>query len=185
MHCDDEHDWSEWMLLAQSGDAHAYDRLLTSLSRAITGYIFHRFGNVEFVDDCVQESLIALHEARHTYLPGRPIRPWIFAIVRNRAIDMLRRQQRRQRLFPIDLDGAAAVLPDAAPDESTDDRREMAGQVLASLPPQQKQALVFTKLMGLSITEAAARAGISAGAMKVRVHRATRAAIRVLEADRE
>jgi RNA polymerase sigma-70 factor (ECF subfamily) len=185
MHCDDEHDWSEWMLLAQSGDAHAYERLLISLSRAITGYIFHRFGNVEFADDCVQESLIALHEARHTYLPGRPIRPWVFAIVRNRAIDMLRRQQRRQRLFPIDLDDAAAVLPVAAPEESADDRREMAGQVLASLPPQQKQALVFTKLMGLSITEAASRAGISAGAMKVRVHRATRAAIRVLEADRE
>jgi DNA-directed RNA polymerase specialized sigma24 family protein len=44
---------------------------------------------------------------------------------------------------------------------------------------------VLTKLMGLSITEAAMRAGISAGAMKVRVHRATRAAIRVMEADRE
>jgi DNA-directed RNA polymerase specialized sigma24 family protein len=39
--------------------------------------------------------------------------------------------------------------------------------------------------MGLSVADAASRAGISAGAMKVRVHRATRAAIRVLEADRE
>jgi RNA polymerase sigma-70 factor (ECF subfamily) len=98
---------------------------------------------------------------------------------------MLRRQQRRQRLFAVDLDDPAASLPDAAPNESTDDRREIAGQVLASLPPKQKQALVFTKLMGLSISEAASRAGISAGAMKVRVHRATRAAIRALEADRE
>jgi RNA polymerase sigma-70 factor (ECF subfamily) len=185
MQPDDEEAWSEWMLLAQAGDAPAYTRLLTSLSRAITGYVFHRFGSVEFADDCVQESLIALHEARHTLLPGRPIRPWVFAIVRNRAIDMLRRQQRRQRLFPVDLDDAAASLSDPAVDESADDRRELAGQVLASLPPQQKQALVFTKLMGLSITEAASRAGISTGAMKVRVHRATRAAIKVLEADRE
>jgi hypothetical protein len=51
-------------------------------------YVPHRFGNVEFADDCVQESLIALHEARHTFLPGRPIRPWVFAIVRNQAIDI-------------------------------------------------------------------------------------------------
>lgn len=185
MRSDDEEAWSEWMRLAQAGDARAYARLLGSLSQAITGYIYHRFGSVEFADDCVQESLIALHEARHTFLPGRPIRPWVFAIVRHRAIDMLRRQQRRQRLFPVELDDATATLPDLTADESSDDRRERAGQVLASLPPQQKQALVFTKLMGLSINEAASRAGISTGAMKVRVHRATRAAIRVLEADRE
>jgi RNA polymerase sigma-70 factor (ECF subfamily) len=66
-----------------------------------------------------------------------------------------------------------------------DDRRESAGRVLEALPPPQRQALELTKLMGLSITEAALRAGISAGAMKVRVHRATRAAIRAVEADRE
>ena len=185
MHCDDEHEWSEWMLLAQAGDAHAYNRLLTSLSQAITGYVFHRFGSVEFADDCVQESLIAVHEARHTFLPGRPIRPWVFAIVRNRAIDMLRRQQRRQRVFPVDLDDADAMIAHVPEDGNSDEQRELAGHVLATLPPQQKQALVFTKLMGLSITDAASRAGISAGAMKVRVHRATRAAIRVLEADRE
>lgn len=185
MQPDDEHDWHAWMLLAQSGDVHAYNRLLTSLSRAIAGYVLHRFGDVEFVDDCVQESLIALHEARHTFLPGRRIRPWVFAIVRNQAIDMLRRQQRRRRLFAADLDELAASLAHAEPDESTDNRREVAGRVLDSLPPQQRQALVFTKLMGLSVAEAASRAGISAGAMKVRVHRATRAAIKVLEADRE
>jgi RNA polymerase sigma-70 factor (ECF subfamily) len=185
MHFDDEHDWYEWMLLAQGGDAHAYNKLLASLSHAIANYIRRRFGNVEFADDCVQESLIALHEARHTFLPGRRIRPWVFAIVRNQAIDMLRRQQRRQRLFSVDLDEPAVQVPDAVQNEVMDDRHETAGRVLASLPPRQQQALMLTKLMGLSITEAAMRAGISAGAMKVRVHRATRAAIRVVEADRE
>jgi RNA polymerase sigma-70 factor (ECF subfamily) len=183
MHCDDEHDWYEWMLLAQAGDALAYNKLLASVSRATKSYILRRFGNVEFADDCVQESLITLHEARHTFLPGRLIRPWVFAIVRHQAIDMLRRQQRRQRLFAIELDPVALPVADVAAEESTDDRHETAGRLLASLPPQQKEALVFTKFMGLSISEAALRAGISAGAMKVRVHRATRAAIRLVEAD--
>jgi RNA polymerase sigma-70 factor (ECF subfamily) len=176
MRADDELAWSEWMRRAQAGDARAYASLLASLSRAITGYIYHRFGSVEFADDCVQESLMALHEARHTFLEGRPIRPWVFAIVRNRAIDMLRRQKRRQQLFPRDLDAA---------DPDAEERRELAGKVLASLPAPQKEALVFTKLMGLSVSEAAIRAGVSTGAMKVRVHRATQAAIRVLEAERE
>jgi RNA polymerase sigma-70 factor, ECF subfamily len=184
MHSDDENDWYDWMLLAQAGDAHAYNKLLASVSRAITSYIVRRFGNVEFADDCVQESLIALHEARHTFLPGRPIRPWVFAIVRNRAIDMLRRQQRRQRLFAVDIDDPMLPVADAAPEAHADDRRESADWVLEALPPPQRQALELTKLMGLSITEAASRAGISAGAMKVRVHRATRAAIRAVEADR-
>jgi RNA polymerase sigma-70 factor, ECF subfamily len=189
MQSDDENDWYAWMLLAQAGDADAYNKLLTSLSLAIKAYVLRRFSNVDFAEDCVQESLIALHEARHTFLPGRLIRPWVFAIVRNQTIDMLRRQKRRQRLFAADLDEPAAAVVESTPhegtDDSADDRREAAGRVLASLPPQQKQALVFTKLMGLSINEAATRAGISAGAMKVRVHRATRAAIRVVEADRE
>jgi RNA polymerase sigma-70 factor (ECF subfamily) len=185
MRADDELAWSEWMRRAQAGDARAYASLLASLSRAITGYIYHRFGSVEFADDCVQESLMALHEARHTFLEGRPIRPWVFAIVRNRAIDMLRRQKRRQQLFPRDLDAADAALADAAADPDAEERRELAGKVLASLPAPQKEALVFTKLMGLSVSEAAIRAGVSTGAMKVRVHRATQAAIRVLEAERE
>ena len=66
------------MAQAQRGDEEAYVRLLTELADMIKAYLLSRFGPLEILDDCVQEALIAIHKARHTYDPGRPIRPWVF-----------------------------------------------------------------------------------------------------------
>ena len=44
----------------------------------------------EAVEDVVQEALITVHKARHTYDPARPFGPWFYAIVHSRLIDVLR-----------------------------------------------------------------------------------------------
>ena len=118
-----------------------------------------RFGACDFVDDCVQDSLIAIHQARHTFDPRRPFRAWLFAIVRHKAIDTLRRQRTRQQAHERYRAGAEAVSGPGAPD---------AGAVAAA----HREALTLTKILGLSTAEAAARLAISEGALKVRVHRA-------------
>jgi RNA polymerase sigma-70 factor (ECF subfamily) len=180
----DEAHWSELMQRSQAGDAPAYERLLTELGDAIARYLFHRFGAVDFADDCVQECLIAVHEARHTFMQGRPFRPWLFAVVRHRAIDMLRRERARSQLFDARQDPALTAI-DPVGSAEHQDRRMSAASVLASLSPHHQEALMLTKLMGFSIVEAAGRLGISEAAMKVRVHRATRAAVKMLEAECE
>ena len=147
---------------------------LEELATAIRGYIAKRFWGDEFVDDCVQECLLAIHQARHTYDGGRAFRPWLFAIGRHRTIDMLRSRNTYRRAL-----GRAA---EATLIERETDVRE-AGDVLAALEPNHRDALVLTKLLGLSTREAAERAGISEGAMKVRVHRALSAAKKHLAAD--
>ena len=185
MRRNDEAHWSELMRRTQAGDSPAYARLLAELGDAIAGYLYHRFGPVDFADDCVQECLIAIHEARHTFIQARPFRPWLFAIVRHRAIDMLRRQRAHAALFRSGLDDTVPGMAHTTDGAEQQVRRMSAGSVLAALNPGQREALVLTKLMGFSITEAAGRLGISEGAMKVRVHRATRAAVKVLEAERE
>lgn len=88
----EEHQWSEWMTKAQRGDEEAYAQLLTELAEMIKAYLLGRFGRLQMLDDCVQECLIAIHQARHTYDGSRLIRPWLFAIIRHKTIDMLRRQ---------------------------------------------------------------------------------------------
>lgn len=173
------------MRCAQAGDSLAYARLLGEVGEAIAAYLCRRFGRVEFSEDCVQECLISLHKARHTFVQGRPFRPWLFAIVRHRAIDMLRRQRNYTRIFDTPLDEANAVDPGTAGAEEQQLRSMSAGSVLAALSPNHREALTLTKLMGLSIAEAAGRLGISQAAMKVRVHRATHAAARMLEGERE
>ncbi|MFZ8528631.1 sigma factor, partial [Staphylococcus aureus] len=46
------------------------------------------------VDDAVQDTLIAIHEKRHTYDPERPFKPWLMAVARYKWIDRLRSMSR-------------------------------------------------------------------------------------------
>jgi len=167
----DERRWRGWMAQALSGDGDAYQRLMSELADAVDAYLRARFGPAPFVEDCVQESLLAVHRARASYDPRRPFRAWLFAIVRHKAIDLLRRQETRRRVETRDVEnGTDAPGPASDPAASMD-----AAVLLQALPEKYREALTLTKLEGRSLEEAGARAGISAKAMKTRVHRAIRA----------
>ena len=174
----DDARWSALMAGAQAGNEADYRQLLTELDSAVSRYLRSRLGAQEFLEDCVQEVLLALHQARHTYDPGRRFRPWLFAIVRHKAIDHLRRQRSQQRLLD---DGGA---PDAGYNHGERMENDLSGgRLINALPEQHREAITLTKIMGLSHREAADRLAISEGALKVRVHRAMGNLRRLLEAD--
>lgn len=170
---DDELQWSEWMGRALEGDEDSYRLLLDALGKAIEHYLRSRFGALDFSEDIVQESLLAIHQARHTYATDRPFRPWMFAIVRHKAIDMLRKRKARPDLDNRGSPGQEqpSVLEDHATNDSAEALLESA-QLFNGIKPQSRQALLLTKVEGLSVKEAAERLSVSEVAMKVRVHRA-------------
>jgi RNA polymerase sigma-70 factor (ECF subfamily) len=170
--------WSALMVNAQAGDAESYRQLLGELRDVIESYLTRRFGNREWVDDCVQESLLALHRARRTYDPRRRFWPWMVTIVKHKAVDLLRRGAVRARneIVSDDALGRAATSPGSRNDSALDTER-----ILGWLNAEYRQALVLTKLEGHSIEEAATMAGVSPSAMKTRVHRAIRLVQRRLE----
>ena len=88
--------WAALMVRAQQGHEAEYRQLLGELAEAVYRYLLSRFGHHHFLEDCVQDILVAVHQARHTYDPQRRFRPWLFAIVRHKAIDTLRRQRSHQ-----------------------------------------------------------------------------------------
>src|SRR4051812_41828286 len=93
---------SEWLELAQKGDAEAYGRFLKwakDFVKSNASKHFRAWGMVkpEAIDDLTQDILLAVHQKRHTYLPGRPVEAWLYAIVRYKAIDGLRAKVRDQR----------------------------------------------------------------------------------------
>lgn len=177
----DEHRWSLLMASAQAGSASDYRQLLEELAQVIQNFLRSRFGDYNFIEDCVQEVLIAIHQARHTYDPRRPFRAWLFAIVRNKAIDFFRQQRtrskaydryhREQEIFSL------PVNPDVAHSEIS------AGRLLEALSAQHREVLVLTKIIGFSIAETAEKLGISESAVKVRVHRAVRKLQQSLDRD--
>lgn len=164
------------MAAAHRGDARAYETLLGELGQTIQRYIERRFGSLAFIEDCVQECLLAIHNGRHTYDPKRPFRPWFFTIVRNRTIDLLRSAYAgRETTGGVEVEMAALAVQPA------DDYA--AGELLGRLDPQQRHALTLTKVFGYSLSEAAAQAGVSESAMKSRVARALKAAENLLHSE--
>lgn len=175
----DEARWREAMRRAQTGDREAYRRLLEELRGVLRAWLRSRLGDAPWLEDCVQETLVAVHGARHTYRPAHPFRPWLFAIARHKAIDALRRGATRARHEVPEAEeaGRSSHSPGDARDALLDAQR-----LLAGLDRAQREALWLTKYEGLSLEEAAAKAGVSRSAMKTRVHRAVRRVRAALEA---
>jgi RNA polymerase sigma-70 factor (ECF subfamily) len=171
-HASDERRWAALMVNAQAGKEADYRRLLGELADVIHAFLRSRFGNGHFIEDCVQETLIAIHEARHTYDNQRPFRPWLFAIVRHKAIDTLRKRNTRQRLTASYKSTQEALAQSGRSSEA--EAEITSSHLLDLLPEPQRQALMLTKLIGLSVAEAAEKLEISESLVKVRVHRAIR-----------
>jgi len=163
---EDEAQWSRWMAAAQQGDQAQYQALLESLGKAIELYLRAHFGKLNFLEDCVQECLLAVHLGRHTYDPARSFRPWLFAVVRNKAVDLLRKR-RPDQIHGQDID--EMQLPESSQRAEAYVQRE---DLFKQLAPAYREALILTKVVGLTAKEAAEQCGISLPAMKIRVFRA-------------
>ena len=175
-YAEDDRRWSLLMTSAQSGNEEDYRQLLVELSELVSSYLRSRLGGYDFVEDCVQEVLIAVHEARHTYDSRRPFRPWLFAIVRYKSTDAIRRSSVRGRYFS--PEDSAPELAVNGPDEEL-----ASGRLIESLPASLRDPLTLTKIVGLSTKEAACRLKISESALKVRVHRAVKRLRKMMEVD--
>ena len=156
-------------LRAQSGDDVAYRQALGLLASRLRAYLKRRLSGLpDEVEDLVQETLLALHLQRGTYDLSLPVSAWAVAIARHKLVDLWRRRGRRDDLHDA-LDDVDEQLLVAEPDDGGA-KRDLA-VLLKGLPEAQRQAIVLTKLEGLSVAEAALRAGASESAIKVQVHR--------------
>ena len=155
------------------GDADAYRSFLQALTRHLRAFLRRRIPHYrDDVEDLVQEILLAVHNARHTYRQEQPLTAWVHAIARYKLMDFFRAHSRREALHePFDDDGGLFVASDAEP---ADARRDV-GQLLEALPDRHRLPIVLVKLQGLSVAEAAQRSGMSESAVKVGVHRGLKA----------
>ena len=161
------------MMRGLAGDAAAYHSFLRDLSAHVRAFLRGRFSRLpEEVEDLVQETLLAVHNQRHTYDVGQPLTAWVHAIARYKLVDLLRRRGGRDALNdPLneELDMLAHSETEAA-----DARRDIA-RLLARLPDRQRLPIIHMKLEGLSVVEVARMTGMSESAVKVGVHRGLRA----------
>lgn len=155
------------------GDADAYRSFLQALTRHLRGFLRKRIPQYrDDVEDLVQEILLAVHNARHTYRPDEPLTAWLHAIARYKLMDFFRSRARRESLND-PLDDYADLL--ANTDDEPAQARHDIGKLLEHLPDKQRLPIVHMKLEGLSVTETARLTGLSESAVKVGVHRGLKA----------
>lgn len=166
------------MVAAQSGEQPAYQALLRACVPVAAATARRQGVPPDRVDDVVQDVLLTIHRARATYDPARPFLPWLRAIAKRRAIDLLRAHYRTAGREVFDEDAYqthADTGPEADSGLGADDRARVLAEAIRGLPPGQRQAVELLALRETSLEEAAGQTGRSKGALKVNLHRAIQA----------
>jgi len=154
------------MVRYQNGDAAAADELVTRLSGRLHVFFASQLGNRAQADDMLQEAWLRLHQARHTYRPGEPVLPWIYAIARRVRVDYFRRRVRLERREIPTTEIQQVAQPAPAPGLPS------FLELVAPLPESQREVLVLLKVNGLSLEEVARATSSTVGSVKQKVHRA-------------
>lgn len=158
--------WGQLMAAAQAGNGGAYSRLLSELGPWLNRYYARRLP-LSVIDDAMQDTLIAIHNKRHTYDPARPFGPWLGAIARYKWIDRLRAMG-RQATVPLDEE---LQEPSVDSHETAVTSAVLLEELLAKLKPAQASVIRMVKIQGFSIEDAASRTGQSESLVKVNIHR--------------
>jgi RNA polymerase sigma-70 factor (ECF subfamily) len=150
----------------QQGDRRAADQLIDSLSPALYRIFAVHAGDRRHADDLLQETWLRVHKARHTYRPGEPLLPWLYAIARRTRIDAFRRRHYERK------EETVATVPElVAPVDTRGDLPEL-DALLRTLPESQREVISMLKVSGLTLEEVARLTSSSVGSVKQKAHRA-------------
>ncbi|MFO0611471.1 MAG: sigma-70 family RNA polymerase sigma factor [Polyangiaceae bacterium] len=149
-------------LSAMSDAREAFLSLVGALRPELHRYCARMTGSVIEGEDVVQDTLAKAYYALSRMSEAPPLRPWLFRIAHNTALDHLRRYDRKH------VDLVAEPPEPAANDDVEIDPAlvEAALSVFIGLPPMQRSALVLKDVLGHSLEETAATMGTSVQAVK-------------------
>ena len=151
----------------QQADAAAATALVDLLSPQLLQFFATQMGSRPDAEDMLQDLWVRIHRARHTYRPGEPVFPWVYAIAHRVRIDSYRK---RRRIFSHEL--GTDVLPEPPVENDRQSDIPAFDELVGALPESQREVLVMLKVNGLSIDEVACATASTPGAVKQKAHRA-------------
>lgn len=172
---------ADLVLLARDGHGPAREELARRLRKPAYSLALQILRNPDDAFDCAQDGLLRFFGSIHRLEPGRPVKPWLLTIVRNRARDLLRRKRvrRHESLEPADPDAPPRQILDTKPGPAAlAERRELQERVwiaLGRLADNHREILVLRDYQDLRYVEIARLLNIPVGTVMSRLHRARKA----------
>jgi len=155
--------------LVASSDDGALAELYDRFGRVAYGLALRILRDDTLAQDAVQEAFLAVWRSADRFLADRAkASTWILTLVHRRAVDLVRREDRRR---PQPLEGG----PEPAAPETTEDEvtlgfeRRVVQEALKALPPEQREALELGYYGGLTQSELAERLDQPLGTIKSRM----------------
>jgi len=176
----------EELLLAyrEKGDADRFSELVHRYERELYSYLRRYLGDAEMAEDAFQATFLQVHLKCEQYEAGRAVRPWLYTIATNQAIDAQRRS-RRHRMVSLDrsgpkegedvgklLDLLTSKEPTPTVQLSAAERSGWLHQTVDQLPPALRDVIHLVYFQELKYREAAEALGIPVGTVKSRMHAA-------------
>ena len=138
----------------RTGDVAAFEVLFDRYHRPLLAFCRHMLGTREEAEDALQQVFVAAHRHLTSGTKVAELRPWLYAIARNRCLSVLRARKEALALDDVP-EAVGAGLAVAHEVEQRQDLREVL-EDLAALPHDQRAALVLSELGALSHEEIAA-----------------------------
>jgi RNA polymerase sigma-70 factor, ECF subfamily len=163
-------DRSEEALLAQvaRGDEAALGEVYDRFGRVAYGLALRILRDERLAEDAVQEAFLAVWRQAASFRPDRAsARTWVLTFVHRRAVDLVRREERR-RAEPLEPETEPAGSS-AAEDAELRSRRTAVREALAQLPDDQRRPIELAYYGGLTQSELAEQLGLPLGTIKSRM----------------
>ena len=174
------------MLRARDGDHAAFRQLFSKYSEPLLNFAYRFVGNRDRAEELVQDAFLQIFRARQRYEPRARFATFVYRVTTNLCLNELRRFEYQGRTEP--LEGTSTEEGEEGGRELADERQPTADEhlighetadriqeVLDRLPPNQKSALLLTRVEGLSYQEVADCLETSVSAVKSLIFRATQA----------
>lgn len=161
---------------ARQGNQAAFTALVNAYQHPIYNLCYRMLGGADEAQEAAQETFLRAYTQLHRYDPERPFKTWLFSVASHYCIDRLR----RRRITWVDIDdeplAGHPALREARPGpEESVVRRERAAdlqQLLDTLAPKDRAAVVMLYWYDLSYQEIADATNTTVSAVKSRLHRA-------------
>ena len=160
-----------------SADDNAFKRELVALIPHLRAFARTLTGDPTAADDLAQDAMMKAWDARASYQMGTNMKAWTFMILRNQFYSEKRRSWRQSQLDQEAAERTLVAVDDPESPVALDELR----LALATLPEEQREALILVGAGGFAYEEAAEICQCAVGTVKSRVSRARRALHAILD----